>query len=339
MSTRDGNGVVMGIDVGGTKTSVLVADRTDTILGRRVVDTRPGSLNAQLAGLARDVLDTVSGSRPGIAAVGVAAPGLVDAATGRVRLAVNLDTDDTPLGAMLSDAVGVPTFVEHDTRAAAAWLHASGTSGSSNFAFLSVGTGISAGVVLDGRLHRGATNLAGEIGHVEAERDGAVCACGLRGCLETVASGPAIAAHAAAAGRSWTTAEVYRAASAGDPLARSIADTVGGHLGRALRALVLAYGVDRVVIGGGVSRAGAPFLEPILAHLERERAASRLVREAVPAGAAQLLPAHVDAGGWGAITVARMGLARTGTDIGTTNHDQPATPAAPVAVGKEGRDQ
>jgi len=333
---------VIGIDVGGTKTSILVADSGDEVLWRRVVDTGTADIGAQLATLARSAVDVASAAGRDVAAVGVAAPGLVESASGVVRLAVNLDPDEMALAPTLAGALGVPCFVEHDTRAAAAWLHVSGRSASSNFAFLSVGTGISAGLVLDGRLHRGATGLAGEVGHIEADRDGGVCACGLRGCLETVASGPAIASRASAAGRSWSPAEVFGAASDGDPVAGGIAAVVGAHLGRAVRALVLAYGVDRVVLGGGVSRAGQPFLEPILAHLERERAASALVRQALGPATVRLLPADVDAGGWGAVTVARMGLAATEGDPESATQRPPGrrvARATRVAVGKEGRDQ
>jgi predicted NBD/HSP70 family sugar kinase len=141
-----------------------------------------------------------------------------------------------------------------------------------------------------------------------------------------VASGPAIAAAAAERGQTWSTREVFDAAAAGDPVGREIATAVGVHLGRAIRALVLTYGVDRVILGGGVSRAGRPLLDAILARLERERAESALVRHAIGPDTVRLLPPDVDAGGWGAVTVARLGLANG-------QHQQNA-----VAVGKEGPD-
>jgi glucokinase len=183
---------------------------------------------------------------------------------------------------------------------------------------MSVGTGISAAVILDRRLVRGARGLAGEIGHVMAVEDGPLCACGLRGCLEAVAGGPAVARMARDAlargerstlGRDAIDAKaIYAAAAAGDPLARAIAERVGRHLAHAVRALVLSYGVPRVVVGGGMSRAGEPFLRPILDELERERAASPLVRQAFTPNPVELLPPDSDAGAWGAVTVARAGL-------------------------------
>ena len=139
-------------------------------------------------------------------------------------------------------------------------------------AFLAIGTGISAGVVLDGALLRGDNSFAGEVGHVVADPDGVVCACGLRGCLETIAAGPAIgrqADEAIAAGRSTvllpgsTAADVFRAASVGDAVAVEIVDRVADHLARAIRSLALTLGVGRVVIGGGVAAAGPALLDPI----------------------------------------------------------------------------
>ena len=119
---------------------------------------------------------------------------------GSVSMAVNLGITHLMLGPLLQAELGVPTFVEHDARAAAVWLSEQAADGSAetptSVAFLAIGTGISAGVILDGALLRGDNSYAGEVGHVVADPDGAVCACGLRGCLETIAAGPAIARQA-----------------------------------------------------------------------------------------------------------------------------------------------
>src|SRR5665811_1827213 len=120
--------------------------------------------------------------------------------------------------------------------------------------------------------------------------DGAVCACGMRGCLETIAAGPAIgrqADEAMAAGRSTvlsphsSAADVFRASSAGDEVAVEIIDRVADHLARAIRSLALTLGVKRVVIGGGVAAAGPALLEPIQARIALECAASPLVQAAL----------------------------------------------------------
>jgi len=321
MSDRDG--ILLGIDVGGTKIAGVAVDAdTGDLLAerRRPLDEAP--LERQVAGLAGDLLAATDGGRA--AAIGIAVPGLVDSDTGVMRLAVNVKEGELAIGPLVQQAMGAPCFVEHDARAAALWLLDEGHP-SDSLAYLSVGTGIAAAVVLAGRLVRGVTGLAGEIGHTQAVEEGPACPCGLHGCLEAVAAGPAVARMAEAAlGRGEATeltatdAEaVYRAAAAGDAVALAIADQVGIHLARAVRALVLSYGVDRVVIGGGLSRAGEPFLRPILAELEREQAASPLISHALTPNPVELLPRESDAGAWGAVVVARAGL-RDGMSVART---------------------
>ncbi|MCY7418027.1 MAG: ROK family protein, partial [Chloroflexi bacterium] len=191
-------GVVLGIDIGGTKTAAMVVDSADEVLGRA---ERPTDRHAPLlvaVEVARAALVAAGAADGSLRAVGVAVPGDVDARTGIVRLAVNLEAQDLPLGALLAEMLGAPCYVEHDARAAATWLAARpGATG--DLAYLSIGTGIAAGVVLDGLPLAGDNGLAGEIGHCIADPDGPLCPCGLRGCLEAVASGPAVARAAQAA--------------------------------------------------------------------------------------------------------------------------------------------
>jgi Transcriptional regulator/sugar kinase len=307
--------LVAGVDVGGTKTSVVVTDDRDRILYEHVTPTDPSSLVGQIAGLVDDAQRHL---RQDVVAVGVAIPGHVDAEDGSVRMAVNLGITHLPLGPMLQAELGMPIFVEHDARAAALWLSERAADGAAqapaNIAFVAIGTGISAGVVLDGALLRGDNRLAGEVGHVVADPDGAVCACGLRGCLETIAAGPAIARQAdeaMAAGRSTvlsphsSAADVFRAGSAGDEVAVEIIDRVADHLARAIRSLALTLGVKRVVIGGGVAAAGPALLEPIQARIALECAASPLVQAALGDATVELLSPTEAPGARGAAAIAR----------------------------------
>jgi predicted NBD/HSP70 family sugar kinase len=307
--------LVAGIDVGGTKTSIVVTDDGDHVLYEHVAPTERAGLVAQIAAL-------VAAARlqlhQDIVAVGVAIPGHVDPETGSVSMAVNLEITDLPLGPMLQLELGVPTFVEHDARAAALWLSERSANGSAHapasIVFLAIGTGISAGVVLDGTLIRGDSGLAGEVGHVVADPGGVICACGLRGCLETIAAGPAIGRQAdetRAAGRSTvlpphsTAADVFRASSAGDAVAIEITDRVADHLARAIRTLALTLGVKRIVIGGGVAAAGPALLEPILSRIAREREASPLVQAALGDASVELLSPAEEPGARGAAAIAR----------------------------------
>lgn len=312
----DRNGLLLGIDVGGSKIAGVAVDAgSGELLAERRQPIDDVSLDLQVIGFARGLVEGAGGER--LAGIGVAVPGLVDAGSGVMRLAVNVEAGELAIGPLVAEAMGAPCFVEHDARAAALWLLERGDPRDS-LAYLSIGTGISAAVVIAGRLVRGVTGLAGEIGHIQAVEDGPACPCGLHGCLEVVAAGPAVARmarEAIASGRTSSLSTgaagpeaVYRAAAAGDPVALAIADQVGIYLARAIRGIVLSYGVDRVVIGGGLSRAGEPFLRPILDELERERAASPLISHALTPNPVELLPANSDPGAWGAVVVARSGL-------------------------------
>ena len=308
-------GLVAGIDVGGTKTSIVVTDDRDHVLYEHVTPTDGPALVAQIAGLVEGAQRQLGQT---LDAVGVAVPGQVDAVEGSVSMAVNLGITHLRLGPLLEAALGMPAVVEHDARAAALWLSERAADGSAhapaNVAFLAIGTGISAGVVLDGALLRGENGFAGEVGHIQADPAGVLCACGLRGCLETIASGPAIARQAAeamAAGRRTTlppnpgAADVFRASAAGDTLSIEITDRVAEHLARAIRSLALTLGVSRVVIGGGVAAAGPALLESVRSRISRERAYSPLVRAALGDASVELLSPTEAPGARGAAAIAR----------------------------------
>jgi len=318
-------GPVLGLDLGGTKVSALVVDGSGSVLARDVAPTPTGDLAHGLATLGQRTLATARVGPGELVAIGVGSPGSVDVASGHVRFAVNLAPGDVPVGAYLEDRLGAPCFIDHDVRAAARYL-AGLEPDCRALGYIGVGTGVAAGIVLDGEPIHGAVGLAGEIGHLVADPAGPRCGCGLAGCLEAIVAGPAIARRAAAARAAAasggtvlpadpTAVDVYRAAAAGDPVARALAAEVGQVLARAIRGLVLAFGLDRVVVGGGVSRAGATFFEPIVRALDDERAQSELVREAVRPDVVRLLPPEVDAGALGAVTVARAGIRAGGPRV------------------------
>ena len=317
-----------GLDVGGTNTALVVTDEHDRLLLHDVVRTNPSDLAGQAIGLARRAGHELESRGLRLAAVGVAVPGRVQPIDGTLALAVNLGAPVLPLAGLLEAATGLPSYIEHDARAAAGWLRDSPSYGGRYLAYLSVGTGISAGVVIDGELLRGVGGLAGELGHTVALPSGPRCSCGLAGCLEAVAAGPAIARQARealAAGRASslpseaTSADVFRAAAEGDELAAELADAAAGHLSRAIRALVLLFGVERVIVGGGVAAAGGHLLERLLAKLADERVASALVEAAFATVSVDVLAPETEAGARGAAAIARAGVrgraARAGDDV------------------------
>ncbi len=316
--------ILIGVDIGGTKIAVLVVDREGRVRAREVAPTAAGSQDtaADAVGeVVEQALATAGERMDRVAAIGVGVPGRVDPATGTVTLAVNLGWSNLELGRRLEQRLGRPCVLENDVRAAALGLHRRRVVGDiDDLAYVAVGTGVSAGVILGGQLHRGVRGLAGEIGHVIAVSSGPACSCGERGCLETLVSGPAIARDARAAVATGaptrlaaieapTAVDVYREATDGDHVALAITEAVGRRLAWAVHLLVMTYDVERVVLGGGVSHAGATFLSPIHRELDRLRRTSALAREQLPAGIVELLPAGTEAGAWGAVTLARRAIA------------------------------
>lgn len=294
----------LGLDIGGTKIDAVAVDDdgarsprpvhrvrlasgfgADEVLGNAVEAAR------RLAALTGVPLDR-------LASVGVGVPGVVDATTGRVGHAVNLGLVDTALGDELARRLGVPVRVENDVNAAAlgAW-HAMSLQGS--IAYLNLGTGLAAGLVLDGQVRRGALGAAGEIGHVPVDPAGAWCACGQRGCLETVASG-------SAAARLWPTTALHPAralldaAADGDHLAVQARRTLVDGVAQAVRLLALTVDVQTIVVGGGMSALGDELMGPVREALAHQAAASSFIASLDLASRLVLLPAGLPAAAVGA---------------------------------------
>lgn len=337
------------MDVGGTKVAVLVVDAQRRVQGRIVIPLERASPQHTLEGIAAAIQQAVSATGASlneVAAIGFGMPGRVDAQTGVVRLAVNLNWREMAAGPWLSEELGAPCFLEKDVRAAALGVRlCSSRPPVQNMIYVAIGTGIGAGVILNGELFHGAHGMAGEIGHIVVEPNGLRCQCGARGCLETLAAGPAIARlaqQAIVSGQKTrlrdyeqlTAESVYLAAEAGDAAAQAIAEAVGRHLAHALQALIMTYDVEQVVLGGGVSRAGKVFLAPILQELDRQRQQSALAREMLRLDMIQLLPLNCDAGTWGAVSIAEQSLRNLKGKKGGVHEIQPVQP--PIAEPFEG---
>lgn len=296
-----------GVDIGGTKTAVVITDEHDRLVYHAQQPTDRNRLAEKITEALRVAVGE-SEKVGKVAAIGIAAPGQVDSASGSVHLAVNLGSHDVDLRGPVMHALGRPCVVEHDTRAAAIWLyHTAAREGRppAGLAYLAVGTGVSAGIVMDGRVVRGAKGLAGEVGHTVADPDGPQCACGLRGCLEALTSGPSIARRAGAP----SAEAVFARADAGDSDAADSVAEAAAHLARAVRSLVLAFGVDQVVVGGGVAGAGESLRRPLMAAIDDERRRSALVERAFAGTTVSLLPPETAAGARGAALVARLAVA------------------------------
>ncbi len=318
---------LLGVDVGGTKIATLLVDSQWQVREQLTVATDLASPQHTLNSIIKAICETLRRANVAldeVGAIGLGIPGQVNSSTGVVNLAVNLGWDTLPVGTLLREALQIPCFLENDVRAAAWGLHRfEATRGGDSLAYLSIGTGISAGLVLQGQLYRGVHGMAGEIGHSSFDPHGPRCSCGGRGCLEMLASGPAIARMAAAAlaagtptslrqlAAPATTAQVYAAAAAGDLAALGIAAQVGQAIGRAIYNLSLAYDVERIVLGGGVTAAGAAFFLPIVAELDRLREESQLARALLTPELVTLVAPDYNVGGWGGVALAEKGLQHT----------------------------
>ena len=271
--------LTIGVDVGGTKIAAGVVDVNGHLLAKVRLSTPGATAESVEAGIAAAVLELKAGYD--VAAVGVAAPGFVDAQRTTLRFTPNLPMADRPLKALLEPRVGMPVVVENDA-SAAAWgeYRFGGGRGVSDVVLLTVGTGLGGGIVLDGRLLRGAFGIAGEFGHVRIVPGGLPCGCGDRGCWEQYTSGRALIrqAHALARANPPRAARLLElaggevdaiagsmitgAAGEGDPASVELLAELGRWLGEGIADIADVLDPAVVVIGGGVSEAGDLLLEP-----------------------------------------------------------------------------
>ncbi|WP_297083320.1 ROK family protein [uncultured Demequina sp.] len=262
----------IGVDIGGTKVAAVVLAQDGSVAAQHRVPVARGdagvvaSTHEAVDAVCRDAGIAISE----VASVGVGVPGAV--AGGVVRHALNLDVVELDLGAALAQAWGVPVQVENDVNAAAvgAW-HLLGD-GRTSVAYLNVGTGLAAGLILDGRLWRGSHGAAGEIGYIVADPDDPRGPEGLPGVLETYASGSGIALQWGRDGES--TVDVLAAADAGDEAALAIRDRLMNGVATAVRILTLTFDVEHVVLGGGLTGMGAALTDGARAVIGRWEAAS-----------------------------------------------------------------
>ncbi len=283
----------VGVDIGGTKTEAVAIDDAGLVIDEVRVATGFGeeaviaSTVAAVTGLADRLGTTPAGFR----AIGVGVPGAVDPASGRVAHAVNLGLDGLALGAELAARLGVRVRLENDVNVAALGaFHLLGHGPERSMAYLNLGTGLAAGLVLGGRLWRGSRGTAGEIGHIPVDPSGDLCSCGQRGCLELLASGSAVA-------RQWPTKhprpvqDLFEAAAAGDALAIEVRQRFIDNVASAVRVLVLTVDVDDVVIGGGITSLGVPLLDAIQGVLAGWSAQSQFLASLELASRVGLAPA------------------------------------------------
>lgn len=277
------NKIILALDFGGTKLAAasLLAGQQN-FLSRAVAYTafpKSSKIDREtMLSLARTVL---KGARP--SAIGVSFGGPVRE-NGVVVLSHHVSGwEDFPLSNWLSEYFDAPVAVENDANAAALgeWCYGAGQ-GIKYLFYATISTGIGGGIVIDGSIYRGADNLAGELGHMVIDPNGPLCSCGRKGCLEVLASGPAIARRVRELIDAWpsegrilrmfagenlqnlSAREVSAAAQLGDRLALAVLQAAGEAIGLGLAQVITLLNPERIVLGGGVIKAGTLLLEPIV---------------------------------------------------------------------------
>lgn len=314
----------VGCDLGGTNLRAAIVDvENGTVLYHLSVPTlaRQGhdAVMKRMGDLFLQTIQSAGLDKAEIGGIGIGVPGVLDLELGKVLFLPNLPGTwpNVPLVDTISSLTGLPTAILNDVRSITygEWRFGAGK-GVDNVAVFAVGTGIGGGLVLNGQLHLGIGGTGGELGHMVIDFNGPRCGCGNYGCLETYASGPAIAAmgmKAVAQGFTTKIADlceydlnritpqlIAQAAAAGDEIACEIYEKAGFYLGVGASSICAAVGPRRIIIAGGVAHAGKLLLEP-LERTMRERV------HVMPAEQVEIVPALlgdnagvIGAAGWAA---------------------------------------
>jgi glucokinase len=284
---------IVGIDLGGTNiVSGCVAEDGSALHGVRSVATgaEEGSdaVVRRIIAAAKESMAETLRAVPGaeLVGIGVGAPGPLDTRSGIVLLTPNLGWVNMPLRARLHEGLGLNTALDNDANCAilGEWWRGAARN-TRNAIGLTIGTGIGGGIIIDGRLYHGSSDIAGEFGHMTIDANGRRCKCGNYGCIEAYASGPNIALRAVEALESGaesslpsyvggdlrliTAQTVYQAAHAGDELALEVVRDTAKFLGAAVASLINIFNPEAVVIVGGVTLAGDSLFEPLSREVSR----------------------------------------------------------------------
>lgn len=290
MTTSQSNDpLFIGIDLGGTTLKGALVTSAGEMIHEIRIDTEQQSPEALFNQVVEAALTLRNDERAAgrVAAIGMGIPGLVNRKTNRVEVMPNLPAlTDIDIPAELSRATALPVVLDNDANAAAyAELQAGAARGRRNVFFVTLGTGIGAGLIIDGHIYRGAAGFAGEFGHMTIDPEGIECGCGNIGCLETIASGPNIVRRtrerlyrdrtsslsrlAVPRDREFSAEDIARAAQQGDEMAQVMMERTGMFLGIAIAAVINLLNVDMVVMGGGVMEAGDLILKPTIKETRR----------------------------------------------------------------------
>ena len=294
--------LVIGVDIGGTNTSAGIVNQRLEVLDSIVVDTETSSQEAFLKRITGLVEKLKARSPAPPAGAGFGIPSMIDRARGRAVMSVNIPLADLDFVGYMQGKTGLPVFIDNDANLAAlAEARAGAARGASEALMITVGTGIGGGVIIGGRLYRGATGSAAELGHMVIDVNGPRCQgnCPNYGCFETMASGTALKRYAAEAageqprsglgraraeGKELDGELVSRLALEGDETAVAVLDRIGFYIGVGITGLINIFNPEVFVIGGGIMRAGDFILGPARDYLsQRGLRPNRDIVKVVPA--------------------------------------------------------
>lgn len=267
--------LLLGVDIGGTDIKLGIVTADGDILERGEMPTCPGEGPGASVERVKRWMEKRAGEHGSVLAAGIGCAGLVDAVSGLLHSSPNLKAwEMIPLKRLFEEALSLPVVVENDVNCAAYAEHRKGSGrGTKHFVCITLGTGVGGGIVVGGKLNRGFSGFAGEVGHMVIDINGPLCSCGKRGCLESYVKAQAIVDRVSdiiRSGRSsklsltdpLTVADISRAASDGDEVAREVLGSTGRYLGIGLANLVHLLDPEVIAIGGGVAGAGDLILEP-----------------------------------------------------------------------------
>lgn len=274
----------IGIDVGGTGIQIGVVDRDNRIIQEGSIPTRTDiPFEEQLKHIADCVVSTVQAAGMGednIESIGVGIPGIASAKTGEIIKCTNMGWNHVPFREVFNRYLNIPVHIDNDANVAALAESVAGVSaGTSSSVFITIGTGIGSGIIINGRIWSGAHHIGGELGHVIFDLDGVPCTCGNHGCLERYCSATALIRMAREAVADHPDSLILRsvnndpakieaktvfdAARQEDPLAVSVYNRYIDCLAQAVASVVNLLDPEVIVLGGGVSKAGSFLLDPL----------------------------------------------------------------------------
>ncbi len=278
----------LGVDLGGTNIAVglvtedgkiIASDSTPTLAEREYPE-----IVADMAKVCKKVVADAGVDMSEVASIGIGSPGSIDSENGVVLYANNLKFNQAPIAAELKKHIDLPVNIENDANAAAYGEYIANGNGADDFVFITLGTGVGGGIIIDKKLYKGFNGIGGELGHITLVHNGKMCSCGNPGCWEAYASVTALIsqtkeaieknpdslmAKIAEENGEVSGRTAFNAAKAGDAAGQAVVDQYRDYVASGLVSIINIFQPERIVIGGGISREGEYLLAPIREYCDK----------------------------------------------------------------------